>query len=167
MLILRFFIALFLIVCCCSCATIFGHNHYEVTVNSTPTNATVSIINKKGKEVFRGVTPAVASLPSSEGYFNRATYEVHISLSGYGEKIYPVSASLNGWYFGNILVGGLLGMLIIDPLTGSMWRISDKERECQVSLDPATALQPSIRSLQIIAFQDVPPAQRSQLVRLR
>lgn len=163
----RFVLLFFLIACCGSCATIVGSSHYEVSIRSTPDNATVSIINKKGREVFRGVTPATVTLRSSAGYFSCATYEVHVSLNGYAEKIYPISARLNGWYFGNILLGGALGMLVIDPLTGAMWRIPWKEQAFDVSLNPATALQPTGRALQILSYADVPVAQRDQLIRIR
>ncbi len=32
---------------------------------------------------------------------------------------------LDGWYFGNLIFGGLLGILIIDPATGAMWRLDE------------------------------------------
>jgi len=32
------------------------------------------------------------------------------------------------WYLaGNIVFGGIAGWLIVDPLTGAMWRLSPKE----------------------------------------
>ena len=36
-----------------------------------------------------------------------------------------MKATLDGWYIGNIIFGGLLGILIIDPATGAMWRLDD------------------------------------------
>lgn len=30
---------------------------------------------------------------------------------------------IDGWYFGNILLGGLFGMLIVDPATGAMYKL--------------------------------------------
>jgi hypothetical protein len=32
---------------------------------------------------------------------------------------------MDGWYIGNILFGGLIGILIVDPLTGAMWKLDD------------------------------------------
>jgi len=32
---------------------------------------------------------------------------------------------MSGWYWGNILIGGLIGMLVVDPLTGAMYKLPD------------------------------------------
>lgn len=41
------------------------------------------------------------------------------------EKRVTLTYKLNGWYFGNILFGGAIGMQIIDPATSAMWKIKD------------------------------------------
>jgi hypothetical protein len=35
--------------------------------------------------------------------------------------------SVNGWYVGNVIFGGLVGFLIVDPLTGAMWVLEPKD----------------------------------------
>ena len=45
-----------------------------------------------------------------------------------------MSARLNAWYWGNILFGGLIGWLIVDPATGAMWKLKD---EFTLHLSPA------------------------------
>lgn len=35
-----------------------------------------------------------------------------------------LSSSLDGWYWGNMLAGGVLGMIIIDPMTEAMWKLN-------------------------------------------
>lgn len=30
---------------------------------------------------------------------------------------------MNGWYIGNLLFGGIIGLLIVDPATGAMWTL--------------------------------------------
>ncbi|WP_321436341.1 hypothetical protein [uncultured Bacteroides sp.] len=47
-------------------------------------------------------------------------------MEGYETKSIPVKCNLNGWYFGNLIFGGLIGILIVDPATGAMYRL---ERE--------------------------------------
>jgi hypothetical protein len=32
---------------------------------------------------------------------------------------------MDGWYIGNILFGGVIGFLIVDPATGAMWKLGD------------------------------------------
>ncbi len=87
------------------CATILGHSNYSVSVNSNPAS-TVTITNRAGIEVYKGSTPATISLKSSAGYFSRALYQVKFQAAGYQEKIITVESHLNGWYIGNLLLGG-------------------------------------------------------------
>jgi hypothetical protein len=106
-----------------SCASIVSESTYPLSISSSPNNARVSITDKKGAEIFLGTTPAVVKLKAGAGFFSKAEYQVKLSSPGYDDKIVPVFFKLDGWYFGNILVGGLIGMLIVDPATGAMWKI--------------------------------------------
>ncbi len=106
-----------------SCASIVSKSTYPLSINSSPSNAKVSITDKKGKEIYLGNTPATVKLKAGAGFFSKAEYQVKFSSPGYDDKIVPITFKLDGWYFGNLLLGGLLGMLIIDPATGAMWKI--------------------------------------------
>lgn len=109
-----------------SCATIFTKSTYLISITSSPNGANISIADKKGKEVYQGITPATVELKSSAGYFSKAEYQVTLSYPGYEDQTIPVYAKLEGWYFGNILLGGLIGMLIIDPASGAMYKLDNK-----------------------------------------
>jgi hypothetical protein len=37
---------------------------------------------------------------------------------------YALDSSVSGWYFGNLAFGGVIGMLIVDPLTGAMYNLT-------------------------------------------
>ena len=106
-----------------SCASIVSKSTYPLSINSSPSNAKVSITDKKGKEIYLGNTPATVKLKAGAGFFSKAEYQVKFSSPGYDDKIVPITFKLDGWYFGNLLLGGVLGMLIIDPATGAMWKI--------------------------------------------
>ncbi|MGB4128645.1 MAG: PEGA domain-containing protein [Bacteroidales bacterium] len=106
-----------------SCASIVSKSTYPLSINSSPSNAKVSITDKKGKEIYLGNTPATVKLNAGAGFFSKAEYQVKFSSPGYDDKIVPITFKLDGWYFGNLLLGGVLGMLIIDPATGAMWKI--------------------------------------------
>ena len=80
-----------------SCATIFGKSSYPVSINTNPTGATISITDKKSKEVYKGTSPATVTLKSGAGYFSKAEYQVKLSSPGYGEQIIPINYKLNGW----------------------------------------------------------------------
>ncbi len=107
------------------CATVVSKTAYPVYIHTDPAKANVTITDKKGKVVFKGVSPASLKLKSGAGYFSKAEYQVNISSPGFKEMTVPIHFKINAWYFGNILIGGLLGMLIIDPATGAMWKIKD------------------------------------------
>jgi len=105
------------------CASIVIHSDWPVTFNSNPSNAEIIISNKEGKEIQRGTTPATITLPSGNGYFSSQTYYVAVKLNGYTEQKGMLESRMNGWYVGNLLFGGLIGFLIVDPLTGAMYKL--------------------------------------------
>ena len=64
-------------------------------------------------------------LKSCAGFFAKESYTISLQLNGYKTKTITVECKLNSWYFGNILIGGLLGFLIIDPATGAMYKLDN------------------------------------------
>jgi len=110
---------------CSGCASIVSKSQYPVSINSSPAGATVSVKDSHGVEVFRGTTPTVVTLKASTGYFSPASYSLQFEKEGYAPGAASISAGMDGWYIGNIIFGGLIGMLVVDPLTGAMWRLDD------------------------------------------
>jgi len=108
------------------CATIMGTDTHNMPISSTPSDAMVLITDEKGVEIFKGNTPTTVNLKKSDGsYFGKKSYNVVVSKSGYSSQTIPVTGSPNGWYVaGNLLFGGLIGYLIVDPLTGKMYNLS-------------------------------------------
>lgn len=108
------------------CASIVSKSEYAVAINSNPDAARFSITNRAGQKIHSGVTPASINLKSSSGYFKGETYTIELEKEGYSPKTYTLTSSVNGWYFGNILFGGLIGMLIVDPATGAMYKLPER-----------------------------------------
>jgi hypothetical protein len=52
-----------------------------------------------------------------------------------------LDSTLSGWYFGNILIGGLIGLLIVDPLTGAMYDLEPENIEQSLTAVQAEAVQ--------------------------
>ena len=144
------------------CASIVTNSTYPVAINSTPSSANISITDKKGREVFVGSTPAIVQLQAGAGFFSNAAYQVKFSSQGYNDKVVSITATLDGWYFGNILFGGLIGMLIVDPATGAMWKIrTDFLNE---TLTPNIAfVEPEIK---ILSIDEIPKRWKPHLVRI-
>lgn len=101
-----------------SCASIVTSSSTSVFINSDPEDAKLTIANKKGEVVYTGKTPATVKLGNSSKYMSGEKYVLTFSKSGYKEQTVYLSSKIDGWYWGNILFGGLIGMLVIDPLTG-------------------------------------------------
>lgn len=106
-----------------SCASILSKSNYPISIDSTPSEAKIVITDKKGVEIYSGNTPASLSLKAGSGFFAKAHYVVKFTKDGYQSKSVPVNFKMDGWYWGNILIGGLIGMLIIDPATGAMYKL--------------------------------------------
>jgi hypothetical protein len=119
------------------CATIVSDSNYLVSMNSTPTDAEFLVRNQDGVEVHKGRTPSTLSLRAGAGYFDGETYEVAFHKNGYADATHTLDSGVDPWYVGNLLFGGLIGFLIVDPATGAMFNLPDN---MQVSLgDPLAA----------------------------
>lgn len=107
------------------CASIVSKSQYPVSINSSPTNAKVTVINDRGMEMHKATTPTMVTLSAKRGYFRSASYTFKFEKDGYHPSTTSLSAGLDGWYIGNILFGGLIGFLGVDPGTGAMWKLED------------------------------------------
>lgn len=105
------------------CASIVSESKYPVNIVTFPAGAHVDIHDRSGATVYTGTTPALVSLDSGDGYFGRAAYTIDLKKDGFAPTQTNLRASMNGWYWGNIVFGGLIGMLIVDPLTGAMYKL--------------------------------------------
>lgn len=145
-----------------SCATIVSKSKYNVVINSNPSNAKIIITSKNGVEVFTGTTPTTIKLRANSGFFAKEEYLVKLSSPGYDDRIVPITFKLDGWYFGNILIGGLIGMLIVDPATGAMWKV--KTNFLNETLTKSTVSNKA--EFQILDINDIPENWRNYLVKV-
>ncbi len=95
------------------CATIMTGTSKDISITSNPTGARIEIASTDGKPVLTGTTPSSVKLRKKDEYI------VKINLEGYKEVTVAISHKFNSWVFGNILIGGIPG-LIIDYITGAM-----------------------------------------------
>jgi hypothetical protein len=124
-LLLNGLVCLVLIVCC-GCASIVDGGRKKVKLNSNPSGATVTVSDEQGQTIVTN-TPAVVRLDRFEGYFKGKKYTVKFELPGYYPSELQINPTLNPWYFGNILFGGVIGIAIVDPLTGAMWTLNPRK----------------------------------------
>jgi hypothetical protein len=70
---------------------------------------------------------------------------------------------VNGWYFGNIIFGGLIGLLAVDPATGAMYTLKPDAVEGALSSLKVSRTEGD-RSLTVVLLANVPQVQREQLI---
>ncbi len=130
-----------------------------------------------GALVANGRTPFTAMLAKSTGFFQGAKYRVVLELPGYQASEALIDTSVNGWYIaGNIVFGGLIGWLIVDPATGAMWSLSEDAINVPMSpagappapgklpaAVPTSSLAPTIGVMELAS---VPLAARSKMIRV-
>lgn len=146
-----------------SCASILSKSTYPFTLNTNPSGVNVKIKDNKGMEIYNGTSPATVNLKASNGFFKKASYTVHISEEGYKEQTLPINFKIDGWYFGNLLLGGVVGMLIVDPATGAMYKIEEEYMNINLSQSNTSINNPSFR---VYDIANTPKKWQDKLIRI-
>jgi hypothetical protein len=149
------------------CASIVGKAGAEVlSLKSTPDQASIIIEDETGTKVFEGKTPTNVPLEKKKGFFSGKSYSVKISKPGFADRIVNVGTNVNGWYIGgNLIFGGLIGWLIVDPATGAMWTLNTND--INVTLEPSKqSINSNDGSQRIMLLSDVPTPLLSKLIKI-
>jgi hypothetical protein len=167
-----------------ACSTIVSDSQYSVKITSTPSGASFTVLNK-GTIINEGNTPSWILLNASDGYFQNAEYKLIFKYNGYKTVEYDLKGTLDGWYLGNIIFGGPIGLLIVDPLTGAMFQLprqvhvnlpfekggagclSEPPYSCHqnngAALDTEKSSDDNLQQLNIITIDSLSEEQRSSL----
>lgn len=137
------------------CASIISGKTQTMTFQSTPDLSDITILNRDGKKIHVGKAPVTVSLNRGAGFFVPERYTVIFEKEGYEKKEITVSSSVNGWYVGNILFGGILGLLIIDPATGAMYSLNTKDTNVVLNDLNKEKLQAKGQSLTIVSTSEI------------
>lgn len=124
------------------CSSIVSESTYPVSVLSSPAGASYEITNESGLVVSSGVTPGQVTLKAGAGYFDGELYRISYKKEGYQDQVTLVDSELDGWYWGNIVFGGLIGMLIVDPATGAMYKLPSSAHGNLVQISTPMASAP-------------------------
>lgn len=120
------------------CATIIkGGDPQAIQFKSEPSDVKLTIKNLDSGDIISSTkTPQMVLLPKSNGFFRYASYMASFEKEGFEKKDITIEPNVSIWYIGgNLLFGGVLGYLIVDPATGAMWQFS--EDQYGVMLNPA------------------------------
>ncbi|MGH7585120.1 MAG: PEGA domain-containing protein [Gemmatimonadales bacterium] len=127
------------------CATIINGTSQEVSVASTPVGARVTLDG----QAF-GVTPVVTKLK------RKTTHTLRLELEGFQPHELTFSQGVSGWVAGNILFGGLIG-LVVDAVTGSMYKLKPDQVQAVLAA-PVTTVSADGNALVVAVVLDADPA---------
>jgi hypothetical protein len=147
------------------CATIVHSGPRTIPVASTPSGAKVSIYDRSNVMVSTNTTPFMATLPTKYRYFKGQSYRLVFELPGHTAAEVKLESSMSGWYLGNLLFGGIIGMLIVDPLTGAMYNLSPEKIEQSLSPAHAKVIQDG-EGLMVILTSEATPGELAAMVRV-
>jgi hypothetical protein len=121
------------------CASIVSGRHAEVSINSNPPQAHVVIRDKRGQQIATTNTPGKVALKRKDKFILPARYTATIQAPGYAPAQVPIRSTVNPWVLGNIVVGGIPG-LVIDNATGAAWK--PRHAEIFTELTPIYTVPP-------------------------
>ncbi len=148
------------------CASIFNGGNRTLTIDSDPPGAKATVSRIEGETIVIKTTPCTVSLDPRRGYFKGQGYILSLELPGYRTAEVQLVPTISGWYFGNILLGGLLGMVVVDPLTGSMWNIEPSK--IQARLSPVqTSMIEGHTGFVVVLAGGLTAAERASMTRIR
>jgi hypothetical protein len=98
-----------------ACGTIMQGSTQQVGISSNPSNASVTINGQN-----HGNTPMIIDLKRKDSHM------VRIQLEGYQPYETSLTRSTSGWVWGNIVFGGLIG-LVVDATAGGMYKLTPEQ----------------------------------------
>lgn len=147
-----------------SCASIVSKTQRAITFNSTPDRAEILITDERGLQVFRGQTPTTVTLKTGEAYFHGKEYTVIFTKEGCVEQTIIIRKQLNVWYLGNIIFGGLIGLLIVDPITGAMWTL--EPQDVRVTLAQKRS-ESNDKTITFALLSDIPKDLQEKMIKIK
>ncbi|MFH6792762.1 hypothetical protein ACHRCF_16520, partial [Acinetobacter baumannii] len=77
-----------------------------------------------------------------------------------------VTGTLSGWYLGNIIFGGLIGLLIVDPATGAMYKLAPKDINTVLEAQNLVGEAKQKPTLTVMLAQDIPEQMMARAVQI-
>jgi hypothetical protein len=122
-------VVLVLLLAFSGCATIMAGGPDRIPVSTNPPGATVFVDN-----IPVGQTPVMITLDRQH-----SSGVIRIELPGFAPVSIVRSTSINGWFWANLCIGGLIG-IVIDLVTGDVKAFDDAP--IAIGLTPAYGPSP-------------------------
>ncbi len=149
------------------CATLISKTDYPVSIRSEPSQMKVVITRSDGEVIHSATTPTTVTLSAKKGYFQGENYLIELMRDGVVVGRTKLNSRIDGWYFVNLVhitpLRALLGLLIIDPITGSMWAL---KREAIVTEQSHVGKEENEPTLQIATLQSLSEEERAHMFKI-
>lgn len=152
------------------CASIISKSDYPVAIQSSPKGIPFTITDGTGNTISSGDTPQTVTLKAGAGFFKSQHYTVSYKTTK-GVITRDITAGIDGWYIANILFGGIIGLLIVDPATGAMYKLPDSVTMDMDSLSMGNGetstsglTKPNNRIFKLVSTNELNHTQRAQLI---
>lgn len=129
------------------CASIIHGTGQTVMFQSTPSGAMVEVYDALDVSYGACVTPCSLDLK------RKREYKVSFNKAGYKQVELNIQKKTSGRLFGNILFGGLIG-IVIDLANGAAYKLSPDELQASLSEESAMLL-PDMDMEEGIIFVDI------------
>ena len=114
------------------CASIVSGKEQDISIRSNPMGADVTI---DGMPV--GKTPVTTEVK------RKRRHQIKVTKEGYIEETRVTKKGFNWWHMGNILIGGIIG-IIVDFATGAVYSVDPDE--INVALVPTSETEVQVRN---------------------
>ena len=112
---LRKLTAVALLFACSGCASIIHQTTQQIPVKSDPPGAAISVMCGDVYNDPKLITPATITV-----HRKPAVCTIALAKDGYDRSETNLVREMSGWYLGNVIFGGIIG-LIVDAANGAMW----------------------------------------------
>lgn len=140
---LAVFVSALLMTFMSGCASVMSSGPRKIPIASQPAGAKVSIYNRANELVTSQTAPFVAQLTPKHKFFRGQRYRIVFEMEGHESAEVQLKSRVGPWYLGNLLIGGPVGFLIIDPATGAMFRLEPDNVDQVLTPLPAATPTPT------------------------
>ncbi|MBN2837460.1 MAG: hypothetical protein JXM74_01760 [Fusobacteriaceae bacterium] len=109
------------------CASIVRGSSQSVTINASQSDSKIVIKDTlSGMIIAEGKERLTVDLKRGQGYFEKGNYTIEVSKKGYETVSIPLvgKTDAKAYGVGNLFSWGIIGWVIVDPMTGAMWTLS-------------------------------------------
>jgi hypothetical protein len=120
-----------------SCGSIIHGTTQAIDITSQPTGARILIDGKDSGQTPKTIELRRKGRAKGEVDTTKKFYNVKIEMDGYMPYEIKVKREVDGWFFGNLIFGGLIGM-IIDASNGAMYKLTPDQLIAQMGKQTAS-----------------------------